>query len=83
MKAIVLAAGEGTRLRPLTLKRPKPMLPIGGKPLLEHTLELLKRHGITQIAINLHHMPEAVMDHLGNGHDFGVEDHLLPRESHL
>jgi len=49
------------------------MLPIGGKPLLEHTIQLLKGHGISQIAINLHHKPEAVMDYFGDGRDFGVE----------
>jgi len=73
MKALVLAAGEGTRLRPLTLDKPKPMLPIAGKPLLEHTIEWLKHHGITQIAINLHHKPEAITSHFGDGHRWGVE----------
>ena len=49
------------------------MLPIGGEPLLQHTIELLKRHGITQIAINLHHKPDAITDYFGSGRDFGVE----------
>jgi len=49
------------------------MLPVGGKPLLEYTIELLKRHGITQIAINLHHKPKAITDYFGDGQDFGVE----------
>ncbi len=69
---MVLAAGEGTRLRPLTLDRPKPMLPIGEKPLLEHVVTWLRRHGITDIAINLHHEPESVTDYFGDGHCFGV-----------
>ncbi len=73
MKAMILAAGEGTRLRPLTLERPKPMLPIGGKPLLEHSIELLKQHGITEMAINLHYKPEVVMDYFSHGQRFGVE----------
>ena len=73
MKAMILAAGEGTRLRPLTLERPKPMLPIGGKPLLEHIIDLLKRHGIRAMAINLHYKPEVVMDYFGHGQRFGVE----------
>ncbi len=71
-KAVILAAGEGTRLRPLTLDRPKPMLPVAGRPLLEHTLAWLRDHGITQVAINLHYRPEAIRDTLGDGHRFGV-----------
>lgn len=73
MKAMILAAGEGTRLRPLTLERPKPMLPIGGKPLLEHIIDLLKRHGIREIAINLCYKPQAVIGYFGDGRRFGVE----------
>jgi hypothetical protein len=72
MKALVLAAGEGRRLRPLTLDRPKPMLPIAGRPLLEHLVALLAAHGIREIAINLHYHPEAIVDHLGDGSRFGV-----------
>jgi mannose-1-phosphate guanylyltransferase/phosphomannomutase len=72
MKALVLAAGEGTRLRPLTLDRPKPMLPIAGRPLLEHLIALLAAHGIREIAINLHYRPEAIVDHFGDGSRFGV-----------
>jgi len=49
------------------------MLPIAGKPLLERTIELLKHHGITQIAVNLHHKPEVITNHFGDGRDFGVE----------
>lgn len=71
-KALVLAAGEGTRLRPLTLDRPKPMLPINGKPLLEHIVEWLRRHGIQEIAINLHHCPEVITRHFGDGARMGV-----------
>jgi len=72
MKALILAAGEGTRLRPLTLDRPKPMLPVGGKPLLEHLVTWLRRHAITDIAINLHYKPEAITDYFGDGRRFGV-----------
>jgi mannose-1-phosphate guanylyltransferase len=71
-KALVLAAGEGTRLRPLTLDRPKPMVPINGKPLLEHTLMWLREHGLKDIAINLHYRPQAILDHFGDGSAFGV-----------
>jgi len=71
-KAVILAAGEGTRLRPLTFDRPKPMLPVAGRPLLEHTLAWLRGYDITQIAINLHYRPEAIRDTLSDGHRFGV-----------
>ena len=72
MNALVLAAGEGTRLRPLTLDRPKPMLPLAGRPLLEHLVALLAAHGIREIAINLHYRPGAIVDHFGDGSRFGV-----------
>jgi len=72
MKALILAAGEGTRLRPLTLDRPKPMLPVAGEPLLAITVSMLRRHGITDLAVNLHHQPDAITGYFGNGADFGV-----------
>ncbi len=72
MKALILAAGEGTRLRPLTVDRPKPMLPVGGVPLLEQIVSLLKRHGVIDIAINLHYKPWAIVQHLGQGRRWGV-----------
>jgi NDP-sugar pyrophosphorylase family protein len=72
MKAMILAAGEGTRLRPLTLKAPKVMLPIAGKPILEYTLDLQRFHGITDVAINLHYLPSVVIDWLGDGSRFGM-----------
>ena len=67
MKAVILAAGEGTRLRPLTEDYPKPMLPVGGRPLLEYLLELLQTHGVSEVAINLHHRPRSVVSYLGDG----------------
>ncbi len=73
MKAMILAAGEGTRLRPLTSDRPKPMLPVAGRPMLEFTVAWLRHYGIRQIGINLCYMPDAVMAHFGGGADFGVE----------
>lgn len=73
MKAMILAAGEGRRMRPLTDAVPKPMLPVGGRPLIERTIELLRQHGVDQIAINLHHLPHALTGHIGYGERFGVE----------
>jgi len=73
IKAMLLAAGEGARLRPLTLHRPKVMLPIAGQPLLVHTLRWLKRYGVEQVAINLHHKSEAITSYCGDGRSWGVE----------
>ena len=72
MKGMILAAGEGTRLRPLTYDTPKPMLPVAGKPLLEHILLYLKSFGITDLAINLYHLPHAVIDYFGDGRNWGL-----------
>ncbi|RME75853.1 MAG: nucleotidyltransferase family protein [Chloroflexi bacterium] len=69
---MILAAGEGRRLRPLTLHMPKPMLPVAGKPLLEHIIIHLRKCGITELAINLHHLPDAVTSYFGDGSAWGV-----------
>ena len=71
-RAMLLAAGEGTRLRPLTEKCPKPMLPVGGRPLIEHTLRQLVKVGVREAVINLHHHPEAVIDYFGDGSKVGL-----------
>ena len=73
MKALILAVGKGTRLNDLTKNRPKPMLPVGDKPLLEHLIQWLRRYGITDIAMNLHYQPRVVTDYFGNGEAFGVQ----------
>jgi NDP-sugar pyrophosphorylase family protein len=73
MKGMILAAGEGRRLRPLTDYLPKPMLPVAGRPLMEHTIIHLRDCGITDLAINLHHLPAAVMDYFGDGSRWGVK----------
>jgi len=72
-KAMILAAGEGTRLSPLTLETPKVLLPIARIPLIEYTLSWLKSHGISEIAINLHHLGGKIKDFLGDGSRFGVK----------
>ena len=69
---MILAAGEGTRLKPLTDTMAKPMVPIGPMPLLEHTLRLLKKYGITSCAINLHHKPATVSGYFGDGSGLGM-----------
>lgn len=71
--AVVMAGGLGTRLRPLTEKLPKPMLPVGDRPVMEHVLEQLHKVGISQVSITTHYKPEAIMEHFGDGQRFGVE----------
>jgi NDP-sugar pyrophosphorylase family protein len=73
MKAMILAAGEGTRLRPLTNHTPKPMLPLAGLPLLEHIITNLKNCGITEFGINLYHLSEQVIDYFGDGKRWDVQ----------
>jgi len=72
MKAMILAAGLGTRLRPLTDHLPKPLLPLGGRPLIEYTLLLLRKHGITEVIINLHYQGEKIRQALGDGSRWGM-----------
>ena len=79
MRAMIMAAGKGTRLRPVTDLVPKPMAPIVNRPALYHMLRLLQRHGIEQVVINLHHLPDAITGYLGNGAGMGTPDRVLVR----
>ena len=72
MKAVVMAGGEGSRLRPLTVSRPKPMVPIVGRPVMEHILNLLKRHGITDVIVTVQYMASAIEDYFGDGSQIGM-----------
>ena len=72
MKAIIMAGGEGSRLRPLTCDCPKPMMRLMDKPVMQYALELLRSHGITEIAATLGYQPDAITDAFGDGADFGV-----------
>ncbi|MEB3198016.1 MAG: NDP-sugar synthase [Candidatus Sericytochromatia bacterium] len=72
MKAVIVAGGSGTRLRPLTYNVPKPMVPLFEKPFLQHQLDLLRRHGIRDVVINLHYLSAAIQDHFGDGSDSGM-----------
>ena len=80
MKGMILAAGEGRRLRPLTDHLPKPMLPVAGRPLLEHIITHLRDSGVTDVAINLHHLPTVVMNYFGNGSRWGMNLHYSVEE---
>jgi NDP-sugar pyrophosphorylase family protein len=72
MKAMILAAGLGTRLRPITNNTPKPIIPVGDRPLIEYLLLLLKKYGIKDIIINLHHLGEKIENAMGDGSRWGI-----------
>lgn len=72
LKAVIMAGGEGTRLRPLSLGSPKPMTSLLGRPVMEHIINLLKEHGITDICVTLCYRPQGIMDYFGGGDRLGV-----------
>ncbi len=72
MKAVVMAGGAGSRLRPLTIARPKPMVPLVNKPVMAHTLDLLKRYGITDVVVTVQFMAERIRDYFGDGHRYDM-----------
>jgi mannose-1-phosphate guanylyltransferase/phosphomannomutase len=72
MKAVIMAGGEGTRLRPLTSNAPKPMMPLVNEPMMEHIVRLLKRHGFDEIVVTVAFMPNSIRSYFGDGSDFGV-----------
>ncbi len=76
-RAMLLAAGLGTRLRPLTDHMPKCMLQVSGRPVLEHNILWLKQFGIQQLIINLHYLPRIVQDYFGDGSQWGNGHHLF------
>lgn len=73
MRAVLMAGGSGTRLRPLTCDLPKPMVPILNRPIAEHIINLLKRSQITEIIVTLHYLPDVMRDYFQDGGDFGVQ----------
>ena len=83
MKAVVMAGGEGTRLRPLTSNQPKPMVPIVGKPCMEHILELLRRHGFEDVLVTVAFLPQAIRSYFGMGETLGLAIEYSVEESPL
>ncbi|MDQ0285942.1 mannose-1-phosphate guanylyltransferase/phosphomannomutase [Desulfofundulus luciae] len=83
MKAIIMAGGEGSRLRPLTCNRPKPMVPVANRPMMSHIVELLKAHGFTDVAVTLQYIPEAIRDYFGNGARHGINMQYFIEETPL
>jgi mannose-1-phosphate guanylyltransferase/phosphomannomutase len=83
MKAVVMAGGEGTRLRPLTSNQPKPMVPIVGKPCMEHILELVKSHGLEDVVVTVAFLPQAIRSYFGTGDTLGLNIEYSVEESPL
>ncbi len=83
MKAVVMAGGEGTRLRPLTSNQPKPMVPIVGKPCMEHIIELLREHGFEDVIVTVAFLPQAIRSYFGNGESLGLNVEYSVEESPL
>ena len=77
MRAMVLAAGLGTRLRPLTYEITKPMVPVLDRPVMEHILDLLDKHGLDSVIANLHYFPETIREHFGERLEYRFEEELL------
>src|SRR6476660_65089 len=77
MRAMVLAAGLGTRLRPLTYELPKPMVPVLDRPVMAHIVDLLERHGCEQVIANLHWFPDTIRDYFGDRIAYREEPELL------
>lgn len=81
MRAVLMAGGSGTRLRPLTCDLPKPMVTVLNRPIIEHILNLLKRHGIQEVIATLHYLPDLIRDYFGDGSDFGVHIRYVVEET--
>jgi mannose-1-phosphate guanylyltransferase / phosphomannomutase len=83
MKAVVMAGGEGNRLRPLTSNQPKPMVPVVGKPCMEHILELLREHGMDEVIVTVAFLPQAIRSYFGEGETLGMQIGYSVEESPL
>lgn len=70
MKAVIIAGGLGTRLRPLTYNTPKPIVPVANRPFVVHQIELLKQHGVDEIILNLHYLSDSIREILNDGKEW-------------
>lgn len=82
-RALILAGGKGTRLRPITREIPKPMIPVHGRPLLEHIFDLLKKYNITYIVLSIGYLGERIKEYFGDGSKFGVKIKYLEEKEPL
>ena len=82
-KAIILAGGKGTRMRPLTYEMPKPMIPLKGKPLIQHIIELCRKYEIREIILSVGYMGDKIRDHFGDGSHLGVDIKYVEEEEEL
>ncbi len=80
MKAVIMAGGQGSRLRPLTINRPKPMVPLVDKPVMAHIVGLLKRHGFNEVVATLQFMADRIQDYFGDGSSLGMDFHYSIEE---
>ena len=83
MKAVVMAGGEGTRLRPMTSSMPKPLLPVVNRPIMEHVLRLLKRHGLTDTVVTVQFLASLVRNYFGDGEELGMSLHYANEDTPL
>src|SRR2546429_3165012 len=83
MKAVVMAGGEGTRLRPMTSSMPKPLLPVANRPIMEHVLRLLKRHGLTETVVTVQFLASLVRNYFGDGEELGMQLQYATEEEPL
>jgi len=83
LKVVIMAGGKGTRLGALTQATPKSLLPVGDRPLLEHTINQLRQSGISNLNISTHYLADKIRDHFGDGSDFGVQINYLPEDQPL
>jgi len=83
VKGIIMAGGEGSRLRPLTCDLPKPMVPVMNRPVMTYSIELLKKYGINTIGVTLQYLPSIIQDYYGDGSDYGVKLHYFIEETPL
>lgn len=83
MKAMIFAAGTGTRLKPLTDTMPKALIPVGGKPMLEHIIVKLKNAGFDHLVINIHHFGEQILDFLAANNNFGLQIDISDERNYL